>query len=814
VDIEEDRGSCAVLQENLLNLSQAMEGAALDTEAQEIDLSASFGPEALDPESYGLQNQDQNLFGDIEVSYEESQDPGSVYNPETQKISFMVEAGSKQVWGMKLVLFEDEDATHRHRTIDMKYTGDGMYHVTLKGSELKPGLKYAFIPDSQDRNEGKVSWVIDPHAKAAVRTTPTWLASKISNKLFASRIFGKEIEGHFDNDRVEALLAETDFDDNWKNVVRGLLKTNPTPGKDHFLPPRSVVTHLEKDHDAVPLKAYEPAERVFYEMHVRDTWNFPEHLLEGYEEFKEKRGTIEFLECEAFIEYLKKLGVTTLELMPIQIAEDEWPIFSSGRQNVWKYSSLSVMAPEPDYFFTKDPLEQLKVLRRVKNTLHKHGIELIIDFVGGHTHECGKELKGNPIDQNTGYTKGPISSLRGLDEQGYYHQKGDATGCSNTIRTDTPIAQKLLLNARDHWLETLGLDGLRVDQATVFGRDENLQFQSDHEFLIKFADTSKLIVGEANDALGFHVAEFPEMWQVWTFRHRDRGREFFKNGGNARRIVHRLAGQSDMFDGVANRAVHHAGVHDGPRLIDDTELAETARAALAMTIFSPGPFLICRGDEVLRSQNGNGNAYDKEEFLGLDWDPHSSDEGSGGVSGAEKKMTLEFVRSAIRLRKELKVFETQDPFPRQHLRWYRADGERVEKEAQRTKHDDGARNHAFEKAWDEQNDFLGAFYVRRDLRQNGRPPSPIYVALAGKPDIEIKLPFANAERGWRWHLVSESATGKVADQASPLYSKPGGPAVAVSPEDLYTSSDTYTFEKAGHAVFQLIRVNTHRKSST
>jgi glycogen operon protein len=353
------------------------------------------------------------------------------------------------------------------------------------------------------------------------------------------------------------------------------------------------------------------------------------------------RGTVAALRHPAAIDHLTKLGVDTVELMPLMAWIDERHLPPLGLANAWGYNPVSFFAPDP-----RLAPGGLPEIRAAVAALHQAGIRTVLDVVFNHTGESD--------------LGGPTLSLRGLDNALYYrHAEGrlvNDTGCGNTLALDQYPAMRLVIDAMRHWVRTTGIDGFRYDLATVMGRTPR-GFESDAALLSAIRQDPMLgpliHIVEPWDVgpQGYRLGEFPPAWLEWNDRYRDDVRRFWRGDPGAQgALATRLAGSSDVFAATHRRpscGVNFVAAHDGFTLADavayerkynfangegnrdgnDHEIswkarepAQDVRALLASLFLSRGTPMLTAGDEFGRGQNGNNNAYAQDnETTWLDW---------------------------------------------------------------------------------------------------------------------------------------------------------------------------------------------------
>jgi glycogen operon protein len=394
------------------------------------------------------------------------------------------------------------------------------------------------------------------------------------------------------------------------------------------------------------------AETVIYEMHVR---GFTTHPSSGVA--ASKRGT--YAGLVETIPYLKDLGVTAVELLPVfQFDPQAAP---PGRVNYWGYQPVSFFAPHHAYSSRPDALGVLDEFRDMVKALHRAGLEVILDVVFNHTAEGGQD--------------GPTLCYRGLANDIYYILANDrshftdCTGCGNTLNANQPIVRRLIQDSLRYWVTQMHVDGFRFDLASVLSRDERGHPLPDPPVLWDIESDPQLagtkLIAEAWDAAGlYQVGRFVgDSWQEWNGRFRDDVRRFLKgDGGSVSGVATRFLGSPDLFgheEREAEQSVHFVACHDGFTLNDlvsynhkhnesngennrdgsddnlswncgvegpsDDRVIEALRNRqvknfLTLTLLAVGTPMLLMGDEVRRTQQGNNNAYCQDnEISWFDW---------------------------------------------------------------------------------------------------------------------------------------------------------------------------------------------------
>jgi len=428
---------------------------------------------------------------------------------------------------------------------------------------------------------------------------------------------------------------------------------------------------------------------VLYEAHAKGTSKLNPDVPD------ELRGTYAGLAHESTIDYLKDLGVTTVQLLPIHQFVSEQRLIKQGLTNYWGYNTLNFFTPHAAYATREAQFGGTgAVLREFKGMvrrLHEAGLEVVLDVVYNHTAEEG--------------LGGPTTSLRGLDNKNYYRQTPDGayidvTGCGNSVNTATPAAQRLILDSLRYWANDLQVDGFRFDLAATLGRDAANEFQTEHPLLLAIRDDPQLsdvkIIAEPWDVGmgGWQVGHFPDGWSEWNDGYRDRMRDFWLTDIGAARangsapngigsLARRLAGSAHVFsqergpmaslnfvtahdgftmadltaynskhnlgngennrDGTDNNHSFNHGV-EGPTTKQDIvdSRRKAMRNLLGTLLLSAGIPMLTAGDEFGRTQRGNNNAYCHDSEL--TWLPWQHEEWQEDL--------LAVTRTLIRFRRE------------------------------------------------------------------------------------------------------------------------------------------------------------------
>jgi glycogen operon protein len=356
---------------------------------------------------------------------------------------------------------------------------------------------------------------------------------------------------------------------------------------------------------------------------------------------KDIRGTVAALADPAFIDHVRKLGVDTVELMPVAAWIDERHLPPLGLSNAWGYNPVNFFAPDP-----RLAPGGIGEIRQTVSALHDAGIRVILDVVFNHTGESDLE--------------GPTLCLRGLDHALYYRQAdgvlANDTGTGNTLALDRGPVVQMVMDALRHWVSATGVDGFRYDLATVMGRRPD-GFDPDAQLLTAIAQDPLLAplihIAEPWDIGpgGYQLGGFPQLWGEWNDRYRDDVRRFWRGDPCTQgALATRIAGSSDIFAGRGRPpscSINFVAAHDGFTLRDCVthdhkhnqangednrdgsshepcwvahDPAADVRALLATLFVSRGTLMLTAGDEFGRTQRGNNNAYAQDnELTWLDW---------------------------------------------------------------------------------------------------------------------------------------------------------------------------------------------------
>lgn len=554
---------------------------------------------------------------------------------------------SAHATGVDLCLFDSKNPSREERVRMVEHT-EQVWHTFLPG--IKTGQYYGYrvygpYEPAKGLRFNPSKLLLDPYAKA-IAGEVDW-----SDKMFAY------VMGNPNEDQVR------DF-------------RNDGPGIPKCIVVDSAFDWGDDRRPDTPMH-----ETVFYELHVK---GFSKQLQAIPEKL---RGTYAGLGTPEAIEYLKQLGVTAVELMPIHDFVQDKVLVDRGLTNYWGYNSIGYFAPESSYSAAGCNGGQVTEFKQMVKALHAAGIEVILDVVYNHTAE------GNHF--------GPSLSFRGIDNSSYYRltQENpryymDYTGCGNTLNSMQPRVLQLVMDSLRYWVEEMHVDGFRFDLAPALAREEHDVDLNGGFFDIIQQDpvlSQVKLIAEPWDIgeNGYHVGNFPHIWSEWNGKYRDTVRSYWKgDDGQVGDLALRLTGSPDLYEHADRRpysSVNLITAHDGFTLHDLVSYNEKHNEAngegnrdghdhniswncgaegpsddpainklrrrqrrnfLATLFFSQGVPMLCAGDEYGRTQMGNNNAYCQDnELTWLKWE---HDE--------EEKKLMEFTRKLIRLRQEHPVF--------------------------------------------------------------------------------------------------------------------------------------------------------------
>ena len=551
--------------------------------------------------------------------------------------------------GVELCLFDEQNQETR---LPMVRT-ENVWHLAVTG--VKTGMEYGFRIHGEFANPNKL--MLDPYAKA-VNGKPD-LSSEESRSWFL-------MNDHRDNAHIapRAVIISEDFD--WEN-------------------------------DTAPNTPW--AETIVYELHVK-----------GFSQLNDKipaefRGTYAGLSHPINLAYLKELGVTTVELLPVNFHINEPHLQARGLQNYWGYNPLAMFAVEPKYAATNNPLAEFKAMVKA---FHKAGIEVILDVVFNHSAESEQTY--------------PTFCQRGIDDQTYYWRNDQGryinwTGCGNMLNLSSDVGRKWVIDCLRYWVEQCHVDGFRFDLATVLGRDTP-DFNASAQLFIDIKNEPSLqnikLIAEPWDIghYGYQVGNFPSYFAEWNDRFRDDLCRFWLwKSGEIGAFAERFAGSSDLFkknDRLPHTTLNFITAHDGFTFKDlvsynqkhneangeenrdgrnenysynhgiegSTEnLAEPQKSAvendrtfaqsglLMSLLLANGTPMLLAGDEFGNTQYGNNNAYCQDnEITWLKWANFNEE-------------LFELTKQTIALRKQIGSLNRDQWWSGENVQWLNIAGE-------------------------------------------------------------------------------------------------------------------------------------------
>ncbi|HYO91132.1 MAG TPA: glycogen debranching protein GlgX [Pyrinomonadaceae bacterium] len=587
---------------------------------------------------------------------------------------------SENATRVELCLFDYWDASREIARITLREQTDQVWHAYLP--EARPGQLYGYRvhgpyePQAGHRfNPHKL--LIDPYGKA-IASTVNW----------SDEVFGYTIG----DEREDLSMDERD--------------------SAPFVPKCVVVDPAfswgDDEHPRTPWH-----KTLIYEMHVKGFTKLHPDVPES------QRGTYAGMTHPSVIEYLLSLGVTAVELLPVHQFVSGKHLTEKGLTNYWGYNSIAFLAPDVRYSSSGNMGQQAAEFKTMVKTLHREGIEVILDVVYNHTGE------GNHM--------GPTLSFRGIDNAAYYRLVGDDpryymdyTGTGNTLNMTHPRTLQLIMDSLRYWVLEMHVDGFRFDLASALARELHEVDRLGAFFDIIHQDPVlsqvKLIaepwdLGEG----GYQVGNFPVLWAEWNGIYRDVVRGFWRGDkGLVDNLAYRLTGSSDLYERSGRRpyaSINFITAHDGFTLrdlvsynrkhnedngeenrdgtdenlsfnygaegpTDDMNIqavrARQQRNFLATLLLSQGVPMLQAGDETGRTQHGNNNAYCQDnEISWLDWE----------LDWHRRELLL-FTRNVIQIFHDHPVLRRRKFFQGRQIRgsevkdlsWFRPDGEEMREE--------------------------------------------------------------------------------------------------------------------------------------
>jgi glycogen operon protein len=656
---------------------------------------------------------------------------------------------------VELCLFDSPEAEKESCRIPISESTDMVWHCCLP--DALPGQVYGYRvygpydpAHGQRFNPNKV--LLDPYAKGIARQT------KWSDAVWGYKLKDPQVDLSLDEQDSAAhapLAAVIDEAFTW--------------GDDR--PPQTAWNRT-----------------IIYEMHVKGFTRLHPDVPEKL------RGTYAALGSEAVIRYLRDMGITAVELLPVHAHLDDRHLVDRGLTNYWGYNTLSFFAPDPKYSSASQAQDVVREFKSMVKTLHGNGIEVILDVVYNHTAE------GNQM--------GPTLSFRGIDNESYYRLSEkdpryyvDFTGCGNTFRMHNPRVLQLIVDSLRYWVLDMHVDGFRFDLASTLARELYEVNMLGGFFDIIHQDpvlSQVKLIAEPWDLGqgGYLVGNFPALWSEWNGRYRDSIRKFWKgDGGMVSEFATRFTGSSDLYEWSSRRphaSINYVTCHDGFTLADlvsyndkhnqangeenrdgdannnnwncgaegptdDAAIkalrAKKTRSMLATVLLSQGVPMIMAGDEIGRTQQGNNNAYCQDnEITWVRWDLDEP-----------KTELLKFVRRVIRLIRQQPVFHRRRFFHGKAIQgaaapeiaWLEPSGQEMT-----------------EQAWKDA--FVRSLGVRLsggeiDVDQHGEPIRGDSMLLLFNADHAntIAFTFPKPDNGDPWKLIFDTARPELPGESDP-----------------------------------------------
>ena len=587
---------------------------------------------------------------------------------------------------IKLLLYEKKESTHPSEEIAFREKTGYIWHAYCP--DILPGQLYAYrVYGSYEPQRGlrfnHNKALIDPYAKC-IAGTVEW-----NNSIFGYKIGDPAGDLSFD-------------------------QRDSGP----FVPKCIVIDTSAFDWNGDQLLRTPWNETVIYELHVKG-------LTKLHQEVEElKRGTYAGLASQKIIRYLKDLGVTAVELLPIHHHVNNRFLVDKGLVNYWGYNTIGFFAPDSRYSSSGMLGQQIIEFREMVKSFHRAGIEVILDVVYNHTAE--------------GNHQGPTLSFRGIDNTTYYRISPensryyvDFTGTGNSLNMRHPTVIQMIMDSLRYWIQEMHVDGFRFDLASTLARElyDVDRLSSFFEVIQQDPIISRVkLIAEPWDvgSGGYQVGNFPPLWAEWNGKFRDTIRRFWKGDeSQVAEMAYRLTGSSDLYqtEGRSPHAsINFVTCHDGFTLNDlvsynqkhneangeenrdgtdynlswncgvegptnDPKILELRerqmRNFMATLFIAQGVPMIRAGDEISRTQKGNNNAYCQDNSISwIDW-----------TMDDRKRSLLEFTRTCVYLMKSHPVLRRRKFFQGKNLFgslkdiiWLHPEGEEMTEASWRQSH--------------------------------------------------------------------------------------------------------------------------------
>ena len=655
---------------------------------------------------------------------------------------------SENATAVTLCLYDAANPAEETAHIPLIERTDLVWHIYLDG--LKPGQLYGFRVDGPyDPASGHyfnpAKLLLDPYARAIhapINHDDAWLGYDY---------------GELATDNVGVEPHQT-------TLIRSEKDSGPSMPKSIVIDPA-----LDWDDDTAP--AIPLHRSIIYEVHVKGFTHLHPTIDESI------RGTYAGLGSPESVDYLSKLGITAVELLPVHQFTDE---------SYWGYNSIGFFAPQNTYSSAGMMGQQVTEFKQMVKNLHKAGIEVILDVVYNHTAE------GNQM--------GPTLSFKGIDNRVYYHQVGDNpeyymdyTGTGNTFNLSHPRVLQLVMDSLRYWVTDMHVDGFRFDLASALIRTDE-EFGSVSAFLDTVAQDPILaqvkLIAEPWDIQSYHVGGFPVRWSEWNGKYRDTLRAFWKGDqGKAAETATRILGSPDLYaeDGRSPaNSINLITAHDGFTLndlvtyndkhneangednrdgsndnlswncgvegpTDDPSVNELRerqkRNFLTTMLLSQGTPMIVMGDEYGRTQHGNNNGYNQDsEISWMDW--HWTE---------QQQALFEFTSQLTALRQATPLLSRRRFFGTEQIAYVRPDG--------------------LEMTGDDFNNpntlclalFIDGLRVNEQTEdgQDVGDEQLLWILNAYWEDIPFKLPKIDRKRA-SWEVIVDTTSGQVHPKGEPV----------------------------------------------
>jgi glycogen operon protein len=542
--------------------------------------------------------------------------------------------------------------------------------------------------------------------------------------------------------------------------------------------PKCVVVDPNLDWKGAPrMRAVPWDNTIIYEAHVKGFTKLHPAVPEHH------KGTYAGLATREVIDYVKSLGITSIELLPIHTFVNDNHLLEKGLTNYWGYNSIGFFAPDPRY--AAAPEQCLREFKDMVASFHDAGLEVILDVVYNHTAE--------------GNERGPTLSFKGIDNAAYYRLMPDDrryyindTGTGNTLNLSHPNVIEMVTDSLRYWVEELHVDGFRFDLGTILAREPD-GFDNQSGFLKACNQDPVLrsvkLIAEPWDCGpgGYQVGGFPPGWAEWNDRFRDTGRDFWKGAATPGELAPRLCASGDIYNRLGRRpsaCINFLTAHDGFTLNDlvtynekhneangednrdgssdnrswncgvegptddpaiNTLRARQLRNLLATLLLSQGTPMLLAGDEFGRTQGGNNNAYCQDnEISWLHW---NLDEQARSLVGFVTKLCALRHKYPILRRNLFLTGDLDEELDVKDLTWINATGVEMKPED-----------------WGDGN--MRCFGMMMDgrarptgVRQRGREAAMLLVLNAHHDLVEFTLPECPGGGGWVLEIDTNIADG-------------------------------------------------------